>query len=166
MILSAVSLWVLALCLGVYTWLWRAEHFRDAIGVSCQQLIIVLPRLPVALLAAGFLSVLIPERLISTWIGSESGIMGIVIAVMLGALIPSGPIVSFPIAIALLKLGVGTPQLVALLTSWSLLQFNRLLIWELPFLGWTFAWKRLVISAPLPFIAAAGASILQWILSQ
>ena len=166
MIVSALTLWLLAFCLGVYTWVWRTELFESAVGIAWQQLIIVLPRLPIALLAAGFLSVLIPEKLISSWIGAESGVVGVLLAVLVGALIPSGPIVSFPIAIALLKLGVGTPQLVALLTSWSLLQFNRLIIWEAPFLGWNFAWKRLLISAPLPFVAAGSALLIQWVISQ
>ena len=105
----------------------------------------------------------VPQELISEWIGSESGIIGIFIATFFGVLIPSGPIVAFPIAIALFNSGAGVTQLVAFLTGWSIFQFSRLLIWEVPFLGWQFASRRLLLSISLPFIAAGISSLLIFI---
>ena len=121
---------------------------------------IILPRLPISLLAAGFITSLLPEEVISSWIGSGSGFLGVLIASVIGSIIPSGPIVAFPVAIALYKLGAGTPQLIAFLTGWSSFQISRMLLWEVPFLGWQFAMRRSVVSIPLPFIAAGISMVI------
>ena len=160
MILSATILFILAAILCLVTFYFKKENFSEAFKISLEQLIIVLPRLPVALIAAGFITVLLPEQMISSWIGKESGLTGILIASMVGIIIPSGPVVSFPIAFALYNLGAGTPQLIAFLTGWSIFQLSRLLMWEVPFLGWSFVFRRLVVSLPLPFIAAGLAAII------
>ena len=160
MILSAVFLWSLACILGFTTYITRPLQLREAFTISWEQLIIVLPRLPVALLAAGFITVLLPQELISSWIGSESGIIGVLIAAAVGVFVPSGPVISFPVAIALFNLGAGTPQLIAFLTGWSIFQLTRLLMWEVPFLGWSFAFRRLLVSAPLPFLAAGISALI------
>ena len=77
----------------------------------------------------------------------------ILIAGLVGALLPRGPIISFPVAIALMELGAGTPQLVAFLTAWSAFAMHRLLMWEIPLMGMAFASKRLLVSVVLPPIA-------------
>lgn len=159
MFLSAIVIWLIAIVLLLIVFLNNKKNIPAALRISLDQLIIILPRLPLSLLAAGFITVLLPEELISSWIGLDSGLIGIFIAAAIGSLIPSGPIVAFPVAIALYKLGAGTPQLVAFLTGWSSFQITRMLLWEVPFLGWGFAYKRLIVSIPLPLIAG-GISML------
>ena len=78
----------------------------------------------------------------------------------MGALIPSGPIISFPVAIALLHLGAGVPQLVAFLTAWSVVALHRLLMWEFPLFGAGFVAKRLTASLVLPPVAALIALLI------
>lgn len=163
MILSAIILFFLASILCLLTIFLKKENLPEAISISFEQFIIVLPRLPVALIAAGFITVLLPEQMISNWIGKDSGLTGIMIASVIGVVIPSGPIVSFPIAFALYNLGAGTPQLIAFLTGWSIFQISRLLLWEVPFLGWSFVFRRLMVSLPLPFIAAGIAALFIFI---
>ncbi len=155
MLFSALVIWFLAILLLLVVFLDGNKKLSDALNISYQQLIIILPRLPLSLLAAGFITSLLPQELISGWIGSESGFLGVFIAALVGSLIPSGPIVAFPVAIALYNLGTGTPQLIAFLTGWSSFQITRMLLWEIPFLGWGFAMKRCLVSIPLPFVAAA-----------
>ena len=154
MLISATLLWSTAILLGAVTMARPGRQHLDAIRIAGQQALMILPRVPIAILAAGFIGELLPEETISTWIGVESGLLGILIASLVGALLPSGPIVSFPVAIALMELGAGVPQLIAFLTAWSAFAIHRLLIWEIPMLGMGFATKRLLVSVVLPPIAA------------
>jgi len=153
MLVSGSILWSTALILGAITLARPGRQYADALQIAGRQALMVLPRMAIAILAAGFIGELLPEETISTWIGIESGVLGILIASLVGALLPSGPIISFPVAIALMELGAGTPQLVAFLTAWSTFAMHRLLMWEIPMMGMGFASKRLLVSVVLPPIA-------------
>ncbi|PPR78747.1 MAG: hypothetical protein CFH01_00806 [Alphaproteobacteria bacterium MarineAlpha2_Bin1] len=163
MLISALIIWFIAFTLFFIVYFKNKEKIPEALTISLEQLIMILPRLPFSLLAAGFITVLLPDKLISSWIGSDTGFIGVLIASIIGAFVPSGPIVAFPVAIALYKLGAGYPQLVAFLTGWSSFQITRMLMWEVPFLGWSFAYKRVIISLPLPFVAGGISMLLTFI---
>ncbi len=160
MLLSAIILWGTAALLAVVVMRRPGRRFPEALRHARSNAVMVLPRIPIAIIAAGFLAELMPQQAISTWIGAESGLVGILIASAVGAVIPSGPIISFPVAIALLHLGAGVPQLIAFLTAWSVFAVHRLLIWEIPLLGAGFAAKRLAASLVLPPIAALIAVLI------
>ncbi|MBL41280.1 MAG: hypothetical protein CMM49_01315 [Rhodospirillaceae bacterium] len=163
MLVSALLIWFIAFVLFFIVYFKNKENISQALSISYDQLIVILPRLPFSLLAAGFITVLLPEQIISGWIGSDSGFIGVLIAAIIGAFVPSGPIVAFPVAIAFYKLGAGYPQLVAFLTGWSSFQITRMLMWEIPFLGWGFAYRRIIISIPLPLVAGGISMLLTFI---
>lgn len=117
-------------------------------------------RLPFALTAAAALSELLPDRLIATLMGHESGLGGILFASALGGLLPGGPMVSFPIAILVAKDGAGGPQVIALVTGWSVYAFHRVIAYEAPMMGWRFVALRMLTSAFVPPAAALGAGVL------
>ena len=110
-------------------------------------------RLPLALLAAAFLAKVVPFASFSHLIGPQSGMTGIVLASVLGGLIPGGPMVSFPIAIAILGGGAGLPQTASLIAGWSILAMHRLLAYEAPIMGWRFVALRYISCAVLPVLA-------------
>jgi len=120
------------------------------------------PRIPLALLGAGFLSTLLPEESIAPLIGPQSGWTGVVVATLVGSIIPSGPMVSFPLAIALVKAGAGWAQTIAFLTAWSVLALHRVLVWEIPVVGAGFAMRRIAASWFLPFLSGSAAGL--WLL--
>jgi len=132
---------------------------RWAIARAWEQLRPLLLRLPVALLAASFLAELIPRQWFADLLGDASGMPGVVGATLLGGLLPGGPMVSFPLALVLFRAGVGTPQMVALLTAWSVLALHRVLAFELPTLGWGFVWRRLLVSLLLAPLAGGLAML-------
>lgn len=118
------------------------------------------PRLPFALVAAECIGRLLPQAYVAALLGEQSGVAGILLAAAGGALLPGGPMVAFPLAIALLRAGAGQAALVALVTAWSLLAINRTLLFELPLMGSRFTLTRLGVSLPLTVAAglmAAGA---------
>lgn len=126
---------------------------RPALAGAWDQLRPLAPRIVLAVIAAGFLAELIPPDQVVALLGPDSGLLGLAIATGVGAVLPGGPMVAFPLAVALFHAGAGTPQIVALVTAWSLLAVNRTLVFELPMLGWPFTARRLLASLLLPAVA-------------
>ena len=72
---------------------------------------------------------------------------------MAGILTPGGPLVSFPIMAVFYKGGASLSALVAYMTSWSLFGFQRVLAWELPFMGTRFLLARVLPTLVFPIVA-------------
>jgi hypothetical protein len=68
---------------------------------------------------------------------------------------PGGPVIGFSIGAVALKSGGGMPQVVAYIVAWALFAFQRLILWEIPFMPARFVWFRAMVSLPFPFLAAA-----------
>ena len=117
-------------------------------------------RLPCALLAAAFLVQIIPVEVVSNLIGRDSGVWGIIIAAAAGGFLPGGPMVTFPITAVFQQAGAGLPQLVAMISGWSIFAINRLLAYEAPIMGWRFAALRNLSCLALPVLAGFGAELL------
>ena len=90
----------------------------------------------------------------------NSGLLGVLIATLGGALTPGGPVVGFSIGAAALKSGAGAPQVIAYSTAWALYAIHRLVIWEVPMMPARVVWLRALVSLPLPFLAAGLAILL------
>ena len=86
----------------------------------------LVPRIAIGVLGSGFIAAALPQDLVAHWLGSSSGVLGIVIATLAGAMTPGGPVVGFAIAAAALKGGAGAPQVIAYSTAWALYAFPRL----------------------------------------
>lgn len=112
----------------------------------------ILPLLVFAFIVAGMAQVLIPSELMAKWVGQESGLRGILIGTLAGAVAPGGPYVSLPVAAGLLKAGAGVGTMVAFLTGWSLWAVSRLPM-EVGVMGWEFTLIRLASTFFFPPIA-------------
>lgn len=112
----------------------------------------ILPLLLFAFIIAGMVQILLPEEMMSKWIGAESGIRGILIGSLAGGLSPGGPYVSLPIVAGLLKSGAGIGTMVAFLTGWSIWAIGRLPM-EVGILGWKFTLIRVISTIIFPPIA-------------
>jgi hypothetical protein len=124
------------------------------------EFIMLLPRIGIGVVGSGYVAEVLPKALIAPWLGPESGLLGVAIATLGGALTPGGPVVGFSIGAAALKSGAGAPQVIAYSTAWALYAIHRLLIWEVPMMPARIVWLRAAVSLPLPFIAAAAAMLL------
>jgi uncharacterized membrane protein YraQ (UPF0718 family) len=112
----------------------------------------VLPLLIFAFVVAGMVQVLLPRELLSKWIGTESGLRGILLGTIAGGLAPGGPYVNLPIVAGLLQAGASVGTAVAFLTGWSLWAVARLPM-EVGILGWRFTLIRLACTFFFPPIA-------------
>ena len=112
----------------------------------------ITPLLIFAFIIAGMIPILIPQEMISRWVGAESGFRGLLIGSALGGLTPGGPFVTLPIAAGLLRTGASIGTMVAFMTGWSLLAVTRLPL-EVGLMGWKFTLIRLACTFIFPPIA-------------
>jgi uncharacterized protein len=132
---------------------------RSAFQLTVQ----TLPLLIFAFIVAGMIQILLPQDLITKWVGNESGLRGIIVGTLAGGLTPGGPYVSLPIVAGLLKSGASTGTMVAFLTSWSLWAVARIPM-EVGILGWQFTAIRLGSTLIFPPIAGIIASVIsRWL---
>lgn len=113
----------------------------------------ILPRLLGALVLTGMLQVLISPAWIQQWLGRSAGHRGIFVGFVAGILTPGGPLVSFPMVAVFYQSGASLSSLVAYITSWSLFGFQRILAWELPFMGGHFVLVRVLPTLVFPILA-------------
>ena len=119
----------------------------------------IIPLLIFAFIVAGMVQVLVPTEAISKWIGTESGLRGILIGTVAGGIAPGGPFISLPIAAALLRAGASIGTMVAFLTGWSLWAVTRLPL-EVGIMGWKFTLIRLACTFFFPPVAGWIANTL------
>ncbi len=145
---------VLALAGGVAVWVFKGRGvFFDTLGDDARLIVRIVPLIGAGFLIGGFSQILMPSDLVGRWLGAESGLKGITIATVAGIFTPGGPIISFPLVVALAAAGADVGALVAYITSWSVLGLTRIIMWELPFMGTDFTVTRFAASLVLPFIA-------------
>lgn len=99
---------------------------------------------------AGLLEVLIPQPVLSRWLGSEHLGQGILVGWAAGLVIPGGPYLFFPVAANLFRSGAAPGPLIALLTAKTLVSPIRMLTYEAPLLGWPLTLARFIPGVLLP----------------
>jgi hypothetical protein len=153
-------LWVVALALGLIA----AQRSRALLTASIREGVTdclkLIPRIMLGVVGSGYIAAILPAEIVGRWLGADSGMTGLCIAVLGGAFTPGGPVIGFSIGAAALKGGAGTPQVIAYTIAWALFAFQRLFIWEIPVMPQRLVWVRVLASLPLPFLAAACAMLL------
>src|SRR5437016_14581299 len=73
----------------------------------------MLPKMAAGSLIAAFVTRLLPREVVARVVGGESGLVGILIAMVMGAVLPGGPLTIYPVAGAFLAVGAGGGPAVA-----------------------------------------------------
>jgi uncharacterized membrane protein YraQ (UPF0718 family) len=113
----------------------------------------ITPRMIAAFLLAGLFQAVVPQELIVRWMGHGAGFKGLLVGMTLGGITPGGPMTHFPVIASFYKMGVGVGPLVAYLTAWSLFGMQRIIMWEIPFLGPKVVAIRVAVSFLFPLVA-------------
>jgi hypothetical protein len=150
-----IILWGSVAALGFMAW----QRGRTVLVSSAREgtvdFINIVPRIALGVIGSGYIAAIIPPEVITGWLGPNSGWSGVLAAVIAGAATPGGPVVGFSIGAVALKSGGGAPQVIAYVVAWALFAFQRLILWEIPFMPARFVWFRAAVSVPFPFLAAA-----------
>src|SRR4051812_41532906 len=120
---------------------------------------LMLPKVLAGCLIGAFITLLLPRETIARWVGAESGIGGILVATVAGAILPGGPFTIYPVAAAFLAVGADAGAACAFVISWTLIGYTRAIVWELPFFGLDFVAWRIVFSLPLLILAGLAARV-------
>lgn len=124
----------------------------EGLRTGAELFLSIAPQLLVGFILAGIVTVLLPREALGPLVGAESGIVGILLATGAGMLTPGGPFLQFPLVAALVASGAAAGPVGAYLTAWSLVSWNRLIVWEIPMLGAQFTLARFLVSLALPII--------------
>jgi uncharacterized membrane protein YraQ (UPF0718 family) len=159
MLIPTIILGVLAIVL-LFIGYHRGEgQHIQGVKSGFNMLVEIVPLLIFAFIVAGMVQVLLSQEMVARWVGTESGIRGILVGSVAGGLTPGGPFVSLPLAAGLLRSGASAGTMVAYLTAWSLWAVNRLPM-EVGILGWRFTLIRLASTLVLPILGGLIAQAL------
>jgi uncharacterized membrane protein YraQ (UPF0718 family) len=136
------------------------EVFLATLGDDLGLLLSILPKVVAGVLLAGLLTVLLPQDRVARWMGARSGLRGLLLAGLAGALLPGGPMMAFPLTVALGAAGADIGTATAFLAGWSLLNLNRTLVWEMSFFSHDFVYLRYGLSLLLPVLLGLAARLI------
>jgi hypothetical protein len=150
-----IILWGSVAALGFMAWQRGRAVLLSSAREGTLDFINIVPRIALGVIGSGYIAAIIPQQVITGWLSPNSGWSGVLAAVIAGAGTPGGPVVGFSIGAVALKSGGGAPQVIAYVIAWALFAFQRLILWEIPFMPARFVWFRAAVSLPFPFLAAA-----------
>jgi len=150
-----IILWGSVAALAFLAWQRGRTVLVSSAREGTMDFINIVPRIALGVIGSGYIAAIIPPEVITGWLGPNSGWSGVLAAVIAGAATPGGPVVGFSIGAVALKSGGGAPQVIAYVVAWALFAFQRLILWEIPFMPARFVWFRAAVSLPFPFLAAA-----------
>lgn len=108
---------------------------------------------------AGLVQALLPEAVITQWLGAQAGFKGILIACAAGGLIPGTPYAVFPLAASLYAAGAGIGPMVGFVSAWALWSVSRLPV-EIAIIGAQPALIRYAVTFAMPPLAGLLAGLL------
>jgi uncharacterized membrane protein YraQ (UPF0718 family) len=121
LILAAVAVILLAFAF------WRERGLPQAgLLAAGQTLWRNLPILLLGFAIAGLVQVLVPKELIADWFGSQAGVKGVLVACVIGGLVPGPPYAVFPLVAVLYRSGASMGAVVGFVSAWSLWSVSRL----------------------------------------
>lgn len=111
---------------------------------SFVQMIEVLPPIMILL---GLMDVWIPRERMIKYMGKDSGVKGIILAMLIG-IIGAGPMyAAFPFTAVLIKKGVKFSNVIIFMNAWCVIKISTVLF-EISSLGYNFTLLRLIINIP------------------
>lgn len=103
--------------------------------------------LPPIMILLGLMDVWVPRETLIKYMGNDSGIVGIILAMAIGS-IAAGPMyAAFPFTAVLIKKGVKFSNVIIFMNAWCVTKISTLLF-EISALGYKFTIARLIIDIP------------------
>lgn len=123
----------------------------------------IAPLIVMGLFLGGIVKAIADPNKVAPVLGAQSGLKGLALASLLGAITPGGPFAAFPIVYGIFAAGADVGAVIAFLTGWALIAVHRIIVWELPLIGPDFVLLRVLVSLPLPILAGLQA---RWLVSR
>jgi uncharacterized protein len=147
---SLLILLAMVLIAEIIAVMWRRDMPFEALKGSARLLRGVWLDLLLGFVFAGLADVLIPQPVLSRWLGSKRPTQAILVGWAAGLLLPGGPYLVFPILAGLFQKGAAPGPLITLITAKTLVSPIRMLTYEAPLLGWPLTLARFIPGVLLP----------------
>lgn len=115
--MTSIVLYSIALILLIISFMKDKEKSRKSLNIARSSFIKLMPNVLSIMLFVGITLSILDQKTISNLIGSQSGILGTAIALIVGSIVLIPSFVAFPLGGALLKAGAGYPQVAALVST-------------------------------------------------
>jgi uncharacterized membrane protein YraQ (UPF0718 family) len=145
---------LVAVCLLV-SLLKDREKTKNALRIAWNAVRRMGPSILAIIAVIGLIVGFIPPRWIASSIGGDKGVLGTLVAALLGAVLFIPAIIAFPLAKSLLEMGAGVMAMAAFITTLTMIGFVFLPL-EIKELGRRFALLRNGLS----FLAALAIAVL------
>jgi uncharacterized membrane protein YraQ (UPF0718 family) len=147
---SLLILLVMVVVAEIVAVLWRPAMPLEGLKGSVRLLRGVWLDLLLGFIFAGLADVLIPQPVLSRWLGGQRPTQAILVGWAAGLLLPGGPYLVFPILASLFQKGAAPGPLITLITAKTLVSPIRMLTYEAPLLGWPLTLARFIPGVLLP----------------
>jgi len=102
------------------------QKTKQAVKIAVKMFMNILPTILVIVVLVGLLLGFVPHAVISKFMGNQSGIVGIFVSALLGAILYIPSIVSFPLAASFLKAGASVTAVAIFITTLTMIGFVTL----------------------------------------
>ena len=119
---------MVAFALGLFVWtvLRGGNLWQEGVRAGASNMLRLTPILVLSFLVAGLLEVLLPKQVLVRWLGSGTGLRGILAGCLVGALMPGPPYALYPLIVSFYRGGAGIGALVGLLSGKALWNVHHL----------------------------------------
>ena len=93
-----IILWGSVVALAVIAWRRGRLVLTMSVREGTMDFINIVPRIALGVIGSGYIAAIIPQEIITGWLGPDSGWLGVVNAVIAGAATPGGRWSAFPSA--------------------------------------------------------------------
>ncbi len=135
------------------------EKTKAALFIAWNAFKRLVPSVLAVIAVIGLIVGFIPPKWIASSIGSDSGMVGVVVAALLGSVLFIPAIIAFPLARSLLDLGAGVMAMAAFITTLTMIGFVFLPV-EIKEMGKRFALLRNGLSFAVAIIIAVVMGII------
>ena len=127
--------------------LFSLNLFLNVLNSVKSNILQMLSVLPPIMILLGLIDIWIPRETLMKYMGKKSGIIGIILAMLIGS-IAAGPMyAAFPFTAVLIKKGAKFSNIIIFMNAWCVTKISTLLF-EISSLGYKFTFVRLLIDIP------------------
>ncbi|HII95784.1 MAG TPA: permease [Candidatus Methanofastidiosum sp.] len=135
------------------------EKTSKVIKIAFKSLINTAPYIIITIIIIGIMQGFIPNRLIAEYLGEKSGISGVLLASLIGAILYIPAFVSFPLVASLIEKGASVMIGAAFITSLTMIGFTSLPL-EIKEFGIKFTVLRNISSFAAAILIAVAIGVL------
>lgn len=146
-ILKRYYYFIISLEILLVIYLFNSTVAIKAVESATSSFLQMLAVLPPIMILLGLLDIWIPRETLIKYMGNDSGLSGIIIAMAIGS-VAAGPMyAAFPFTAVLIKKGVKFSNIIIFMNAWCVTKISTLLF-EVSALGFKFTLARLIIDIP------------------